>query len=78
MQAISTYLLGSVNVGVKLRVNPTVLYAEKHSKATVNKGVPFGSKINNATIEIPIVISDIHKIANAREVDSEDIRLPNN
>lgn len=44
MQAISTYLLGSVNVGVKLRVNPTVLYAEKHSKATVNKGVPLGSK----------------------------------
>ena len=69
IQAISTYLLGSVKVGVKLSVNPTVLYAEKHSKATVNKGVPFGSKIKSATIEIPIVINEIHKIANARDVD---------
>ena len=72
------YLLGSVTVGVKFKLNPTVLYAEKHSKATVNKGVPFGSKISKATIETPIVINEIHKMAKAREVDSDDILLPNN
>ena len=74
---ISTYLLGSVKVGVKFKVKPTVLYAEKHSKATVNNGVPLGSKINMATIEMPIVIREIHKIAKAREVDSDEILLPN-
>ena len=65
-------------VGVKFKLNPTVLYAEKHSNATVSKGVPFGSKINNNIIEIPIEINEIHKIAKAREVDSDEILLPNN
>jgi 3-polyprenyl-4-hydroxybenzoate decarboxylase len=76
--AINTYLLGSVNVGVKFKLKPTVLYAEKHSKTTVKTGVPSGSKINNAMIEIPITIKDMHKIANALDVDSLEIRLPNN
>ena len=77
ISAIRTYLLGSVIVGVKFKLNPTVLYAEKHSKATVNRGVPFGSKINKSIIEIPIEINEIHKIAKALEVDSLEILLPN-
>ena len=73
-----TYLLGSDKVGVKFRLKPTVLNAEKHSKATVNNGVPSGSKINRAIIETPIAINDMHKIANALEVDSLEILLPLN
>lgn len=76
MVAINTYLLGSVNVGVKFKLNPTVLYAEKHSKTTVKTGVSLGSNINNAMIAIPMTIKEIHKMAKAREVDSLLILLP--
>ena len=71
-----TYLLGSVIVGVKLSVKPTVLYAEKHSKTTASKSVSGGSKIKMATIAEPITMSEIHKMANAREVDSLVILRP--
>ena len=76
MVKINTYLLGSVKVGVKFSDNPTVLYAEKHSKTTESKSVPLGSKINNANMANPITINEIHKIAKAREVDSLEILLP--
>ena len=74
---MSTYLLASVSVGVKFKLKPTVLKAEKHSKTTLSSGVSLGSKINNAIIAIPITINEMLKIANARNVDSAENRLPN-
>ena len=38
--------------------------------------VPWVSKINMATIEMPIVIKRIHKLQKHREVDSDEILLP--
>ena len=63
-------------MGVKFKLKPTVLYAEKHSKTMVTSGVSFGSKISKAMMAIPITIKEIHKIAKALDVDSLVILLP--
>ena len=73
-----TNLLGSVIIGVKLIDNPTVLYAEKHSKATVSKLVPSGSNARTPTIPAPIAAREMQRIAKARLVDSDEIRRPHN
>ena len=64
INTIRTHLLPKLKIGVTPKLKPTVLYAEKHSKAIFNKGI-LGSKTEINEIPNPITKKDKIIVANA-------------
>ena len=74
MIRIKINLLGVLKLAVIPKLKPTVLYAEKHSKATAT-ALFSGSKIKIPIIPAPITIKDSAIIANALLTELSEISL---
>lgn len=74
IMAMSTNLLASLRLPVMPMLNPTVLYAEKHSKAMLIKSFLL-SKIVSKTMPDPITMRDREMVAKARLTEISAISL---